>query len=139
MPHQRVTPFLRSAAREMRSSPIDVEKNLWWRLRGRKLGGLKFRRQHPVGRFIADFVCLEARLIVEVDGRQHQDSQSDAVRTEELRRLGFEVIRFENDRVRIDIDNVCDAILAVATPRVATPHPTPSGPPSPTRGEGSER
>ena len=57
--------MLRKAARSMRGQPIDVEKTLWWRLRGRKPGGLKFRRQHPVGRFIADFVCLEAALIVE--------------------------------------------------------------------------
>ncbi len=121
MPHQKVTPFLRAAARDMRGHPVDVEKALWWRLRGRKLGGLKFRRQHPVGRFIADFVCLEAGLIVELDGKQHQGSVSDVVRTDELKGLGFDVMRFENDRLRMDIDAVCDEILGAAMSRLGTP------------------
>ena len=125
MPHQRVTPFLRKAARSMRGQPIDVEKSLWWRLRGRKLGGLKFRRQHPVGRFVADFVCLEARLIVELDGRQHQGSVSDVVRTDELKGLGFDVIRFDNDRLRIDIDAVCEEIFGAARSRLRRGAETP--------------
>ena len=114
MSHQRVTPFLRTAARTMRSRPIDVERDLWWRLRGRKLDGLKFRRQHPVGRYIADFVCLEAKLIVEVDGKQHKDSLSDVARTEDLIGMGFRVIRFDKESVRSDIDRVCEAILRAA-------------------------
>ena len=139
MPHQKVTTFLRSAAREMRSRPIDAEKALWWRLRGNKLGGLKFRRQHPVGRYIADFVCLEAQLIIEVDGKQHDGSLDDIARTENLIARGFRVMRFPNDRVRVDLDRVCDEILAVARSRLANPSSDPSqseGPPSPTRGEG---
>ena len=136
MHHQRVTPFLRSAARTMRRLPIDAEEAVWWRLRNRNLDGLKFRRQYPVGRFIADFVCLEAKLIVEIDGKQHRDSETDAGRTQELRRLGFGVIRFDNDRVRSDLDSVCETILSVARSRLGTPHPSASQPPSPTRGEG---
>ena len=120
----------------MRGQPIDVEKALWWRLRGRKLGGLKFRRQHPVGRFIADFVCLEAGLIVELDGQQHEGSVSDVVRTDELKGRRFDVVRFANDRVRLDIDAVCEEILEAAMPRLGTPHPSAPRPPSPTRGEG---
>ncbi len=104
----------------MRGQPIDVEKSLWSRLRGRKIGGLKFRRQHPVGRFVADFVCLEARLIVELDGRQHQGSVSDVVRTDELKGLGFDVIRFDNDRLRVDIDAVCEEILGAARSRLGS-------------------
>jgi very-short-patch-repair endonuclease len=136
----------------MRRQPIDAETALWWRLRKRQISGFRFRRQHPVGRFIADFVCLEAKLIVEVDGIQHRGSESDIYRTEELRRSGFDVIRFENDRVRAYIDAVCDEILATIMKRVSsverrpsrnrravrgpTPLPPPSGAPSPTGGEG---
>src|SRR3712207_5054917 len=126
MPHQRITPFLRSAARGMRSHPIDVEKAMWWRLRGRKLAGLKFRRQHPVGRFVADFVCLDAKLIVELDGKQHEGSFADELRTAELGRLGFAVMRFRNERVRVDPDGVCDEIAQTARLRMGTPHPSAS-------------
>jgi very-short-patch-repair endonuclease len=118
MPHQPVTPFQRAAARSMRSRPVDVEKALWWRLRGRRLNGLKFRRQHPIGRFIADFACLEARLVVELDGRQHQNSLDDIARSEDLCTRGFAVIRFQNDEVRKDIDAVCAAILHKAVTRI---------------------
>jgi very-short-patch-repair endonuclease len=136
MAHQKVSPFLRKNAREMRSAPINVEKDLWWRLRNRKLGGLKFRRQHPVGRFIADFVCLDAQLIVELDGQQHRGNLDDVVRTEELVGRGFKVLRFDNDTVRADIDRVCEEILEVARWRLDTPYPSPSATPSPTRREG---
>ena len=106
--------FLRRSAREMRSRPTDVEKALWWRLRDRKLGDLKFRRQRPEGSYIADFVCLEAKLIVEVDGAQHEGSIADRLRTRDLKRMGFDVVRFSNDEVRADIDAVCARILRIA-------------------------
>ena len=110
--------FLRKTARDMRSHPTDVERALWWRLRDRKLGGLKFRRQRPEGRYVADFVCLEARLIVELDGAQHIASRlADHHRSEDLQRIGFAVIRFSNDEVRMDIDTVCERILRVAAMR----------------------
>src|SRR4029079_7111726 len=113
---------LRRSARSMRRAPIDAKENLWWRLRGRQLSGLKFRRQHPIGGFIADFACLEAKLIVEVDGAQHRGSEADVARSRELRELGFEVIRFENDRVRAYLDEVCQEILAVAQNASRPPH-----------------
>jgi very-short-patch-repair endonuclease len=138
MPYERVNPFLRKAARSMRGRPTDVEDALWWRLRGRKLSGLKFRRQHPVGRYVADFVCLEAKLIVEADGAQH-DPVADRVRSEDLFGLGFRVLRFSNERVRADIDAVCVEIVDVARQRLATPHPPAPQAPSPTRGEGWKR
>ena len=122
----------------MRSAPTDVEELVWWRLRGRKLGGLKFRRPSPIGRFIADFVCLEAKLIVELDRKQHGGSPDDVARTEALVDFGFKVIRFANERVCIYIDNVCEQILAEALCRLA-PSSDPAqcaGSPSPTRGEG---
>jgi very-short-patch-repair endonuclease len=123
----------------MRSRPIDAERMLWWRLRDRRLGDLKFRRQHPVGRFIADFVCMDAQLIVEVDGKQHEGSLDDLARTEELIARGFTVMRIPNDRVRVDLDRVCDEILAAGRSPVA--HPSfalrqSRRAPSPTRGEG---
>jgi very-short-patch-repair endonuclease len=106
--------FLRRSAREMRSHPTDVERDVWWRLRNRRLGGLKFRRQRPEGRSIADFVCLEAKLVVELDGAQHEGSAADLYRTQDLERMGFRVLRFSNDEVRRDIDAVCERILRMA-------------------------
>jgi very-short-patch-repair endonuclease len=106
--------FLRRSAQAMRSHPTDVERALWWRLRNRKLGGLKLRRQRPEGPYIADFVCLEAKLIVEVDGAQHQSSIADRMRTQHLRRMGFDVVRFSNEEVRADIDAACAQILRIA-------------------------
>jgi very-short-patch-repair endonuclease len=110
----------------MRSHPIDIERDLWWRLRSRKLGGLKFRRQQPMQGYVADFVCLEARLIIEIDGRQHRDDHSALIRSEKVIERGFKIIRFDNDQVRIDIDGVCGAILAAVMSRLSTPQP-PSG------------
>ncbi len=98
----------------MRSHPIDVERDLWWRLRDRKLGGLKFRRQRPEGRYIADFVCLEAKLIVELDGALHEGSIGDRHRTQDLMRIGFDVVRLSNEEGRRDIDAVCERILRIA-------------------------
>ena len=110
--------FLRRSAREMRSHPTDVERDLWWRLRDRKLGELKFRRQRPEGSYIADFVCLDAKLIVELDGAQHgAATDDDRRRTQDLMRIGFAVIRFSNEDVRRDIDDVCARILRIALRR----------------------
>ena len=115
---------------------------------GRRLGGLKFRRQHPIDPFVGDFVCLEAKLLVELDGKQHDGSREDEVRTAILRRLGFEVIRFPNERVRMDIDAVCEEIRRAARARspardpssrrltTGTPHPSAPRTPSLTRGGG---
>jgi very-short-patch-repair endonuclease len=107
--------FLRRSARDMRSHPTSAERALWWRLRDRKLGGLKFRRQRPEGSYIADFVCLDARLIVEVDGVKHEGSILDRMRSQDLKRMGFDVVRFSNEEVRTDIDAVCATILRIAT------------------------
>jgi PncC family amidohydrolase len=97
-----------------RSNPTEAEKNLWEILKGRKLSGYKFRRQHIINSYIADFVCLPKRLVIEVDGLIHQVPEnkiSDAERTSELNRLGFEVIRFTNEQIRQDADNVLNEIL----------------------------
>jgi very-short-patch-repair endonuclease len=78
----------------MRREPTEAERLLWARLRDRRLGGYKFRRQHPIGAFVADFARLECRLIVEADGGQHVDSRYDTYRSEWLRALGWRVVGF---------------------------------------------
>ena len=87
------------AARAMRRAPTPAEKALWRILRDRSLG-VKFRRQHPLGRFIVDFCCPSHRLVVELDGKAHEDqAERDAERSEFLRCGGYEVIRFGNAEV----------------------------------------
>jgi very-short-patch-repair endonuclease len=84
-------------ARNLRKNSTDAEHLLWSRLRRRQLGGFKFRRQHPVGAYVCDFVCLEATVIVELDGSQHVDQVSyDLHRDSFLRCQGFRVLRFWN-------------------------------------------
>lgn len=88
-----------------------AETLLWGRLRRKQLNGLKFRRQHPLGPFIADFYCAACRLVVEVDGDVHASQQErDEVRTEQFEAHGYRVIRFDNDDVLNDIEGVLAAI-----------------------------
>jgi very-short-patch-repair endonuclease len=115
----------------------DVEKLLWSRLRAHRMDGRKFRRQHPLGNYIVDFVCLEARLIIEVDGDTHGNDVRealDAQRTAYLEKLGFRVIRFWNDYVMTELDNVTETIWEVLNPGLVNSSPSPQ--PSPLRGEG---
>ena len=83
----------------------DAERCVWDALRNRQLHGFKFRRQATVGRFVADFLCADAMLIVEVDGGQHEE-QRDATRTAFLKRSGYRVIRFWNDEVLTNLEGV---------------------------------
>jgi very-short-patch-repair endonuclease len=81
-------------------------------LRAHRLGGLKFRRQHPLGPFVADFYCAEHRLIVEVDGGIHiRQVEHDQVRTEQFETYGYRVIRFKNSEVEQDIETVLEKIV----------------------------
>ena len=105
----------------MRHQPTEAEDRLWHTIRGRRLDKLKFRRQTPTGNYIADFICMEAKLIVEIDGSQHGDSRYDARRDRELRERGFRVLRFWNDDVLRDLDSVCDTIIAYARDLDLTP------------------
>ena len=105
---------LKEFVKEHRSNPTEAENVLWQMLRGKKLEGFKFRRQHIIGPFIADFVCLKSRLIIEVDGLMHQlpeNEKSDKERTLWLYGKGFEVIRFTNDKVLGDIDSLMKLTL----------------------------
>lgn len=112
-----------SHAKEMRHAPTDAERQLWSRLRATRLSGWKFRRQQPIGPYIADFACLEARLIVEVDGSQHADSARDAARDEWLGAQGFRIMRFWNNEVLENEDGVLVTILAALEPPLPNPSP----------------
>ena len=110
--------------RRLRNTPTDAEAALWRRLRGRQLDGCKFRRQHPFGDYIVDFVCLERMLIVELDGSQHADNAAaDAVRTVLLEEAGFQVLRFWNNQVFEEAEGVLEVILHALSARRATPSP----------------
>jgi len=99
-------------ARELRREMTDAERLLWLLLRGRRLTGCKFRRQHPIGPYIVDFVCLRHRLVVEVDGGQHADARmhADECRTKWLQEQGWRVIRVWNDDILYRQNGVLDAI-----------------------------
>jgi very-short-patch-repair endonuclease len=101
----------RTRARRLRTDQTEAEKKLWARLRARQLRGVKFRRQHPVGPFIADFCCVEARLIIELDGGQHAlRTNKDERRTMFLRRSGYQVLRFWDHDVLANTDVVLERI-----------------------------
>ena len=102
---------LRRYARAMRHDPVSTETMLWDIFRDRRLEGLKFRRQVPIGNYIADFLCYEHRLIVEADGPTHEDSVHDVKRDAWLRSEGFRVLRFSNFVVGARTDLVVTAIL----------------------------
>jgi len=100
-------------ARRLRRDQTDAERRLWSRLRGRALAGFKFRRQVPIDRFVADFACIEAKLIVELDGGQHADRIAyDEARTKVLEQAGFQVLRFWNHQVLLETEGVLEDILA---------------------------
>lgn len=121
----RTPPAHRQFARAMRREPTDAEPRLWQALKARQLEGSKFRRQVPLKGYIVDFVCFEARLIVEVDGSQHADSAADRVRDDAFAAGGFRTIRFWNDDVLRNIEGVCLEILIAlregASPSLANP------------------
>jgi len=117
MNHFPVPPANRRNARKMRKVMTDAELKLWNELRAHRLMGLSFRRQMPIAGYIVDFACPTHRLIVEVDGSQHGDGRgadADALRTGQLQQLGWTVLRFWNDDVLTDIDNVCLHIVTAA-------------------------
>ncbi|HEU0073427.1 MAG TPA: endonuclease domain-containing protein [Dehalococcoidia bacterium] len=120
---------LRQAARDNRAKPTVAEAMLWARLRHRGLEGSRFRRQHAIGRFIVDFYCSEANLVVEVDGPIHRYQEAeDTEREAELEGRGLRVIRFSNDEVMTDMAAVLRRIAAHLTPN-----------PSPTSERGTQR
>ncbi|WP_083468861.1 endonuclease domain-containing protein [Nostoc piscinale] len=104
---------LKPLARQMRCEPTPAEKRLWEKLRHKQLLGFKFRRQQTIDRFIVDFYCSEARLVVEVDGEIHDYTQvEDTIRQEFLESLGLQVVRFRNEDVMERIEGVLEDIAA---------------------------
>jgi very-short-patch-repair endonuclease len=112
----------------MRAAPTEAEKKLWWHLRHRlAVPGTHFRRQVRLGKYIVDFVCHDARLIIEVDGGQHDErSVADAQRTLFLEAEGYRVLRFWNNDVLANTDGVLQVIQAAIT-STPTPDPSPQG------------
>lgn len=104
-------------AAKLRQEATDVERHLWSALRNRQLGGYEFRRQATIGPFIADFLCIEAMLIVELDGSQHSEV-ADAGRTRFLEERGYRVLRFWNNEVIENLDGVLQTIQIEADMRV---------------------
>jgi very-short-patch-repair endonuclease len=122
--NSRVFPAVRDRARELRHPQTAAEATLWRALRARSLG-YKFRRQHPIDRFIVDFYCAHARLCIEIDGGSHFEPEQqahDAARTEYLEGQGYQVLRFTNDEVRYNPDAVASAIIRTIEQRL-TPSP----------------
>ena len=117
---------VRVRARELRKTSPDAERAIWNAVRNRQLGGYKFRRQHPVARYFADFACVEAQLIVELDGGQHFEPEvieADRRRTDELKRAGFKVLRFTDREALMERDGVLTRILDWL--HIHHPHPNP--------------
>ena len=116
----------------------DAEYRLWYFLRAHRFGGAKFKRQAPIGRYVADFACFDRKIVVEVDGGQHADNAYDPRRDAWLTEQGFQVLRFWNNDVLKNTRGVLEVISgALARAEVKSPSPgSLRSPPSPTRGEG---
>ncbi|OGB25794.1 MAG: DNA (cytosine-5-)-methyltransferase [Burkholderiales bacterium RIFCSPLOWO2_02_FULL_57_36] len=115
-------------AKTLRSEQTEAEQRLWYYLRAHRFMDMKFKRQKPIGRYIVDFVCHESRLIVEVDGGQHQENAGyDRRRDTWLQEQGYIVLRFWNHEVMQQIENVLEAIrLAVERACSLSPDPSPA-------------
>lgn len=108
-------------ARRLRKRQTEAEELLWSYLKNREIFKVKFRRQHSIGEFIADFYCKEAKLVIELDGEQHLNHQEyDQIRTKYLEERGIKVIRYWNDEVLKELETVLAEILSIV--EVRTPH-----------------
>jgi very-short-patch-repair endonuclease len=115
---------IETAAKKLRKAQTPTEKMLWKALKGGKLAGLKFRRQHPVGNFILDFYCPAYKLAIEVDGEIHQTQMDyDAARTTQLEAHGYTVIRFSNEAVMQDVEKILTKILQAVDALSPSPSP----------------
>ena len=128
-------PHLLKHAKALRKDMTDAEHRLWYHLRGHRFEGAKFKRQKPIGPFIVDFVCLECRLVIELDGGQHADDVAyDQRRDAWLAANGYRVLRFWNNEVMQNLPGVLERVRETL---VATDAPSPPAP-LPQAGEGSE-
>ena len=119
-------------AKALRKTSTETENILWEMVRGRKFMGLKFRRQHPIGRFIADFYCHDKKFVIEVDGSIHNSEEQreyDAGRTYELNENGIQVIRFTNNEIEKELQKVLTQLKEfVENKKLSSPHPLPLSP-----------
>ena len=120
-------------AKNMRQIPTDAEAKIWYHLRAKRMCGVKFKRQVPMGAYIVDFVAKHEHLIIEIDGGQHNE-QTDKTRTTWLENQGFKVLRLWNNEVLANIEGVLETIR-LSLEQVRTPSPPA---PLPLAGEGSE-
>jgi very-short-patch-repair endonuclease len=109
-------------ARKLRNQSTDAERCLWRHLRDRQVEGFKFRRQHPIGRYVVDFVNLQQKLVVEADGGQHSHDPNDKIRGAWLQDEGYKVLRFWNNEVSVNLEGVLESIGDALGPR---PNPLP--------------
>jgi very-short-patch-repair endonuclease len=116
----------RQRARELRQSGTDAERKLWYQLRAGRLNGLKFRRQHPIPPYIVDFYCEAKKLVVELDGSQHNE-EVDRDRSRFLESRGLKILRYWDNEVLQQMDAVLEAIVDIAQSRTLTPTPLPTG------------
>lgn len=117
----RYTPEALKRAKQLRREMTPQERLLWSHLRNRQLGHYKFRKQQPLGPFIADFVCQEVKLVIEADGSQHNDSCHDERRDRWMEERGYTVLRFWNNEVNENLEGVLEAIFSILS---QTPSPT---------------
>jgi very-short-patch-repair endonuclease len=111
MPKHQVTDLQRTRSRQLRRDLTEPEQKLWHLLRSRRLAHVKFRRQAPIGPWIADFVSHEFKLIIEADGSQHADSPRDTQRDTDLAQRGYRVLRFWNNDIMQNTEGVLERIL----------------------------
>jgi len=118
----RAKPVTVETARLLRKNMTRSEKLLWEKVKGKQIHSVRFRRQHPIDIFIADFYCHEARLVIEIDGEIHNDrSEYDDGREAEIEEYSLKVIRFSNDQVINDIESVVTKIRTVVLERISSP------------------
>ena len=123
---------LNNFARSLRRDQTDAEKKLWRCLRSRRFQGFKFRRQQPLGSYIADFCSFERKIVIELDGGQHnQELEKDELRTKYLQKAGFRVVRIWNDEFLTDAESSLEYIFQRL-------NVSPSPQPSPLKGEGDK-
>ncbi|GJQ25515.1 MAG: hypothetical protein HBSAPP02_05470 [Phycisphaerae bacterium] len=122
----RVKPIMTDRARALRAKGTKSERYLWKLLRSRQFEGMKFRRQHPIGPYIADFYCADAKLVIELDGISHDGrGEYDDRRREYLERLGLRVIKMRDDELFADPQSLATEILRVTRKLEPSPRPSP--------------
>jgi very-short-patch-repair endonuclease len=123
-----LTERLIAYAKVLRGDSTDAERMLWSQIRAKRLDGLKFRRQHPIGKYIVDFVCLEKKIIIELDGGQHsapERKEYDRERDNWLEKEGYKVLRFWNNDVLLNIKRALEVIRGHCSEHPPL-HPLPS-------------